>query len=147
MITVQKGLLKMILKSVSKFQKNSRSIFWCFQGVEKGCIWNKWDNIGKEILAQINRNPKKKKSVLFLSGSSFRDTDDSKNCRERKGTIFYSSLPLSPAHEHSYIYLQLYMWDDYHLFLIGSHIITRLLLDGIYLLWEVTFDWIFWMFI
>ena len=32
------------------------------------------------------------------------------------GTIFYSALPLPPAPEHSDIYLQLCMWDDYHIF-------------------------------
>ena len=47
------------------------------------------------------------------------------------GTIFYSTLPLPPAHEYSDIYLQLWMWDDYHIFLIASRIFTRLLLDEI----------------
>ena len=30
----------------------------------------------------------------------FTDTDDSQDSREREGTIFYSTLPLPPAHEH-----------------------------------------------
>ena len=101
-------------------------------------------NIEKGILTRINRNLRKKKelhplfpllhqtsvnrSKSFLSGS-FTYTGNSQNCWEREGTILYSSLPLPPAHEHSYIYLQLYMPDDYLVFLIGSHIITRLLLD------------------
>lgn len=102
-------------------------------------------NIAKGILAQINRNLRKKKSCIpffpfpiippwsgrslfFLSGS-FTYTENSQNCREREDTILYFSLPLSPAYGHSYIYLQLYMPDDYLVFLIGSHIITRLLLD------------------
>ena len=37
----------------------------------------------------------------------FTDTDDSQHSRGREGTIFYSSLPLPPAHEHWDIYLQL----------------------------------------
>ena len=37
----------------------------------------------------------------------------------KQGTIFYSTLPLPPAHEHSGIYLQLCMWDDYQIFLIA----------------------------
>ena len=32
------------------------------------------------------------------------DTDDSQDSRGREGTIFYSNLPLPPAHEHSDIY-------------------------------------------
>ena len=52
---------------------------------------------------------------FFLSGFSFSDTDDSQESRGREGTIFYSTLPLPPAHEHSDIYLQLCMWDDYHI--------------------------------
>ena len=44
-------------------------------------------------------------SFFFLSGFSFTDTDDSQDSRGREGTIFYSTLPLPPAHEHSDIYL------------------------------------------
>ena len=44
----------------------------------------------------------------------FRDTGNSQNSREREGTIFYSTVPLPPAHEHWDIYLQLCMWDDYN---------------------------------
>ena len=49
----------------------------------------------------------------------------------REGTIFYSTLPLSPTHEHSDIYLQLYIWDDHHIFLIAPLVFIRLLLDEI----------------
>ena len=59
-----------------------------------------------------------------------------------KGTIFYSTLPLLPAHKYSDIYLQLCMWDDYHIFLITSLVFTRLLLDEIYHLIELPFDWL-----
>ena len=65
---------------------------------------------------------------FFLSGFSFRDTDDSQDSRGRDGTIFYSTLPLPPANEYSDIYLQLCMWDDYHIFLIAPLVFTRLLL-------------------
>ena len=54
---------------------------------------------------------------FFLSGFSFADTVDSQDSRGMEGIIFYSTLPLSPAHEHADIYLQLCMWDDYHIFL------------------------------
>ena len=43
----------------------------------------------------------------------------------------YSTLPIPPAHKHSDIYLQLFMWDDYHIFLIATLVFTRLPLDGI----------------
>ena len=70
------------------------------------------------------------------------DTDDSQGSRGREGTIFYSTLPLPPAHKHSDIYLQLCMWDDYHIFLIATLVFTRLLLDEIYHLIELPFEWL-----
>ena len=60
----------------------------------------------------------------------------------REGTIPYSTLPLPPAHEHWDIYLQLCMWDDYHVFLIAALVLTRLLLDEIYHLIESLFEWL-----
>ena len=72
----------------------------------------------------------------------FTDTDDSQNSREREGTIFYSTLPLPPVHEHWDIYLQLCMWDDHHVFLIATLVFTRLLLDEIYHLIELLFEWL-----
>ena len=55
-------------------------------------------------------------SIFILWGFSFTDTDNSQDSSGREGIIFYSTLPLPPAHEHSDIYLQLCMWDDYHIF-------------------------------
>ena len=46
---------------------------------------------------------------FFLSGFSFTDSGDSHDSRGREGTMFYSTLPLPPAHEHSDTYLQLCM--------------------------------------
>ena len=34
------------------------------------------------------------------------------------------------------------MWDDYHVFLIATFVFTRLLLDEIYHLIELPFDWL-----
>ena len=48
------------------------------------------------------------------------------------GAIFYSTLPLPLAHKHWDIYLQLCMWDEYHIFLITTLVFARLLLDEIY---------------
>ena len=39
--------------------------------------------------------------LFFLSGFFFTDTDDSQDSRGREETIFYSTLPYPPAHEHS----------------------------------------------
>ena len=84
-------------------------------------------------------------AILFFFFSIrlfFTDTDDSHDSRERDRTIFYSSLPLPPAHKHWDIYLQLCMWDDYHVFLIATLVFTRLLLDEIYHLIELPFEWL-----
>ena len=72
----------------------------------------------------------------------FTDTDDSQDSRGRKGAILYSTLPLPPSHEHWDIYLQLCMWDDYHAFLIATLVFTRLLLDEIYHLSDLPFEWL-----
>ena len=79
---------------------------------------------------------------FFLLGFSFTDTDDSRDSRGREGTIFFSTLPVPPAHKHWDIYLPIGMWDDYHVFLIARLVFTRLLLDEIYHLIELPFDWL-----
>ena len=58
--------------------------------------------------------------ILFSIRVFFTDTDDSQDSSGREGTIFYSTLPVPPAHKHWDIYLQLCMWDDYHVFLIAT---------------------------
>ena len=62
--------------------------------------------------------------------------------RVQQGPIFYSILPLPLTHEQWYIYLQLFMWDDYHVFLIATLVFARLLLDEIYHLIELPFEWL-----
>ena len=81
-------------------------------------------------------------NFFYLSGFSFTATDDSQDSKGRDGTIFYSTLPLPPAYEHSDIYMQLCMWDEYHIFLIASLEYTRLLLDEISQLIKLPFDWL-----
>ena len=80
--------------------------------------------------------------IFFSIKIFFTDTCSSQDSRGREGTTFYSNLPLQPAHEHSDIYLQLCMWDDYHIFLIATLVFTRLLLDEIYHLVELPFEWL-----
>ena len=56
-----------------------------------------------------------------------------------------SFIPPLPTHEHSEIFLQVCMWDGYHIFLIVPRVFTRLLLDEIYHLIELSLDWLmFW---
>ena len=74
--------------------------------------------------------------LFFLYGSPFMDTDDPQHGMGREETIFYSILPLQPAHEHSDIYLQL----SYYMLLIATIAFIRLLLDEIYHLIELPFD-------
>ena len=80
--------------------------------------------------------------TFFLSRFSFTDTDDSQDSKGTEGNIFYSTLPLPPAHEHSDTYLPLCMWDDYQVFLITTLVSTRLLLDKIYHLIELQLEWL-----
>ena len=79
---------------------------------------------------------------FFLSEFSFTETEDSQDSRRRKRIIFYSTLPLPPAHEHWDIYLQLCMWDNYHVFLIVTFVFTRMLLDEFYHFIRLPFDWL-----
>ena len=72
----------------------------------------------------------------------FTDIDDSQDSRGREGAIFYSTLPLPLAHKHWDIYLQLCMWDEYHIFLITTLVFARLLLDEIYHLIGLPCEWL-----
>ena len=67
----------------------------CYMDTDSFILYIKRDDIYKDFFS--------------LSGFSFADTDNSQDSRGREGTIFYSALPLPPAHEHSDIYLQLCM--------------------------------------
>ena len=67
---------------------------------------------------------------------------DSQDSRGREGTFAYSTVSLPLAHEHSDVCLQLYIWDDYQVFLIVILVLTRLLIDEIYHLIELPFDWL-----
>ena len=80
--------------------------------------------------------------IFFSIRIFFTDTDDSQDSRAREGTIFYSTVPLPTAHEHWGIYLQLCMRDYYHVFLIATLVFTKLLLDEIYYLIELPFEWL-----
>ena len=79
----------------------------------------------------VNNKDTRRTSLVFLFSIRvfFTDIDFSQDSRGRERTIFYSTLPLPPAHEHRDIYLQLCIWDDYGIFLIAVAISTRLLLD------------------
>ena len=107
----------------------------------------------KKIKTEIHWNQREivltftNKIFFFLSRFSFTYTNDSQDSRVGEGTIFYFTLPLPPTHEHWDIYLQLWMWGDYHVFLIATLVFTRLLLDEIYhlpyyqLIWQLS-NWL-----
>ena len=52
--------------------------------------------------------------------------------KEERGYLFFSSLLLPPVHDNSNIYTQLFIWDDYRVFLFAVHVITSLLIDETY---------------
>ena len=83
-----------------------------------------------------------KKHFFFYQGFLSQTLTIHMTARGERGTIFYSTLPLPRAHEHRDIYLQLCVWDDYHVFVIATLVLTRLLLDEIYHLIELPFDWL-----
>ena len=78
--------------------------------------------------------------IFFIKGF-FHEHRGLTKSRRTTGTFFSSTLSLPPAHEHSGIYLQLCMWEDYHIFLIPPLVFTRLLLDEICHLIELAFGW------
>ena len=93
-------------------------------------ISHKVTNHVKETKTETDKQEAKctaSKYFVFFSIRVFvTDTDDSQDSRGREGTIFYSTLPFPPTHEHWDIYLQLCIWDDYHVFLIATLVFTRL---------------------
>ena len=74
-----------------------------------------WKDVSLKLILKNKRGYPDFFSIRFF----FSDTDESQDSRGRKETIFYSTLPFPPAHKHSDIYLQICMWDDYHIFLIA----------------------------
>ena len=80
--------------------------------------------------------------VFFSIRVFFTDTNNSQDSRGKEGTIFCSTLPPLPSHEHWDIYLQLCMWNDYYVFLIATLVFTRMLLDEIYHLIKLPFEWL-----
>ena len=78
-------------------------------------------------------------SVIFIRVFFHRHWRFTGQQGKRGGHLLFHS---TTAHEHWDIYLQLCMWDDYHVFLIATLVFTRLLLDEIYHLIELPFDWL-----
>ena len=109
---------------VEDFAVKTRKQYWCYKVIELPHFFSFTVDM----------------TVFFLlSRFFFTDSDDSQDSRGREENIFYSSLPLPPAHELSGIYLELCVWGGYHVFLISPLVFTRLLLDGIYYLIELPF--------
>ena len=89
---------------------------WLWKSYSTNKLINSCINIATETTPHsLSNDINHVKKFFFLSGFSFTDTDDSQDNREREESIFYSTLPLPPTHEYSDVYLQLCMWDDYHI--------------------------------
>ena len=58
---------------------------------------------------------------FFYQGFLSRTLTTHRTAEEEKGPS-YSTLPLPPAQEHSDIYLQLCVWDDYHMLMLVIYI-------------------------
>ena len=107
------------------------SIYWSMM------VWfSSWNNMIFPVVLL------KRWRTFFYQGFFSQTLTIHRTAREGRGSCFYSTLPLPPAHEHSDISLQLCMWDDYHVFLIATLVFTRLLLDEIFHLIELPFDWL-----
>ena len=61
---------------------------------------------------------------------------------EQSGSSFVPFYHFHPLTNIQDIYLQLRVWDEYHIFLIATLVFTRLLLNEIYHLIELSFDWL-----
>ena len=90
--------------------------------------------------------PRKKKlrivqhlNFFFYQGFLSRTLTTHRTAGEGRGPSF---IPLYHFHLLTNIYLQLCTWDDYYIFLIATLVFTRLLLDEIYHLIELLFDWL-----
>ena len=101
------------------------------------------ESVGHIQVGYVNGDSRLRVKSFFLSGFSFTDTDDSKNSRGKE--CLYSSLPFPPTHKHSEIYLQLRMWDNYHVILVAPLVTTRLysmrfstLLNYYLIIWVLT---------
>ena len=72
-------------------------------------------------------------------GFFFTDTDDSQDNRGKGGDhlLFHTTSTRSQTFRHLFC-----AWDDYHIFLIAPPVFIRLLLDEIYHLFELLFDWL-----
>ena len=77
--------------------------------------------------------------TYFLSGFLSQTLTSNRTAGEGRGPF---TLPISPTNEHTDIYLELCMWGDCNVFLIKPLVITRLLLNKIYELIDLSFDWL-----
>ena len=79
-----------------------------------------------------------KKKIFFYQGFALFPQDS----RWREGPSFIQLYYFHPLTSIQTFILQLWTWDDYHIFLITPLLFTRLPLDKIYHLIELLFDWL-----
>ena len=99
------------------------------------------------LKASVRRKPFKFKTHNWVYHTQYRHFLKSwkeVNYASSSSPLVYVNLVFSTTstHEHLGLYFQLCIWDDYLIFPISLHVITRLLLDEIYNLWELPFDWL-----
>ena len=82
---------------ISQISKKVKSTSW----------WSSFVTSMTTCFFRLMENRNYSRGCFFSIGDfflSFADSDDSHNSKGRERTIFYSTLPLPPAHEHSDIY-------------------------------------------
>ena len=138
-----------MLQDIAGIWRQFRKDIWDFCVCSLACLFGSVMSMGLQLdcgsvnVGLLQWNNYVKFFLFFFSiRVFFTDTEDSQNSRGREGTVFYSTLPPPSANEHWDIYLQLCMWDDYHIFLIAAFVFTRLLRDEIYHFIELPFEWL-----
>ena len=76
---------------------------------------------------------------FFLSGFLLRTQFTGHHGKGGDHLLIHSA---TSTRSHIQTYLQICMWDDYHVFLIAPLVFTRALLDEIYHLIELAFEWL-----
>ena len=92
-----------------------------------------WGTYVYELIKKFTKN---NIGVLFLYQAFLSETLKIHRTAGEVRHYLYSSLPRTLA-----IYLQLYLWDDYHMFLVTLLVTNRLLLNEIYHSVNLPFDW------
>ena len=92
-------------------------------------------------LQKSSSRPYHSASFFFYEGFFSETLTIHRRAGEWRGPTLNFTLSLPPTHEHWDIYLLLSVWDELFVFLITMLFFSRLLLDEIYHIIELPFDW------